>query len=117
LARFLLLKREVLVADCGQLSLDNLEALQALRLRDTQPVDFIIGVPGRRYGDFVEPLAEFQKSCTQASQEITGEVAWNRLRLVLADDPQAAAVQQARRLEQIADLKRQANAYARLLEG
>lgn len=117
LARFPSLKRVVLVADRGLLSLDNLEALQALRLHDTQPVEFIIAVPGRRYGDFVELLAEFQKSCTQASQEITGEVAWNGLRLVMAHDPQAAADQQARRREQIADLERQADAYAQKLEG
>jgi transposase len=117
LARFPSLKRVVLVADRGLLSLDNLEALQALRLNDTQPVEFIIAVPGRRYGDFVELLAEFQKSCAQASQEITGEVAWNGLRLVMAHDPQAATDQRARRREQIADLERQADAYAKKLEG
>ena len=55
--RFPNLRRLILVADRGLLSLDNLQALQAIRLRQdkgqdqskAQALEFIIAVPGRRY--------------------------------------------------------------------
>ena len=91
LQRFPAVRRLVLVADRGLLSLDNLQALQAVRLGRDQALEFIIAVPGRRYHEFADLLGEFQQQCVQASEEITGEVPWNGLRLVVTHDPATAA--------------------------
>jgi transposase len=48
LERFPSLQRLVLVADRGLLSLDNLEALKAVRLVSGKPLEFIVAAPGRR---------------------------------------------------------------------
>jgi transposase len=122
--RFPNLRRLILVADRGLLSLDNLEALQAIRLSrakgqdpiKTQALEFIIAVPGRRYNEFADLLGEFQKKCVQASSEITGEVAWNDLRLVLAHDPAMALEQQLKRKTKMAELQAQANGWAGKLD-
>jgi transposase len=47
LARFPSVKRQVLVADRGLLSLDNLEALDELRQASGRALEFILAVPGR----------------------------------------------------------------------
>ena len=126
--RFPDLRRLILVADRGLLSLDNLEALQAIRLNPDksegksqdpskgQALEFIIAVPGRRYNEFADLLGEFQKKCAQASTEITGEVAWNDLRLVLAHDPATALEQQQKRRAQMAQLQAQANGWVGKLD-
>ena len=91
LQRFPAVRRLVLVADRGLLSLDNLQALQAVRLGRDQALEFINAVLGRRYHEFADLLGEFQQQCVQASEEITGEVPWNGLRLVVTHDPATAA--------------------------
>jgi hypothetical protein len=83
LERFPTVRRLILVADRGLLSLDNLEALKAVRLANGQSLEFILAVPGRRYADFVEQLGSFhQNQCLGATQEILSEQDWNGLRLV-----------------------------------
>ena len=122
--RFANLRRLILVADRGLLSLDNLQALQAMRLRPdigqdpgkAQALEFIIAVPGRRYHEFAALLEPLQAQCTQASTEITGEVSWNGLRLVLAHDPATALEQQQKRRAQMAELQAQANDWAGKLD-
>lgn len=122
--RFPNLRRLILVADRGLLSLDNLQALQAIRLScakgqdpsKAQALEFIIAVPGRRYNEFADLLGEFQMKCNQASSEITGEVAWNDLRLVLAHDPATALEQQLKRKTKMAELQAQANGWAGKLD-
>ena len=122
--RFPHLRRLILVADRGLLSLDNLQALQAIRLSrakgqdpsKAQALEFIIAVPGRRYNEFADLLGEFQKKCNQAGSEITGEVAWNDLRLVLAHDPATALEQQLKRKTKMAELQAQANGWAGKLD-
>lgn len=59
LTRFPTVRRVILVADRGLLSLDNLAALQAVRLASGQALEFILAVPGRRYAEFAEVLATF----------------------------------------------------------
>jgi hypothetical protein len=59
LTRFPTVLRVILVADRGLLSLDNLAALQAVRLASGQALEFILAVPGRRYAEFAEVLATF----------------------------------------------------------
>ncbi len=113
------LRRLVLVADRGLLSLDNLEALQSIRLSprpgqtpsQAQALEFIIAVPGRRYGEFTDLLEPLQAQWTQAKAEMTGEIAWNGQRLIVAHDPATAAQQRQQRLAQIAHLEAQAKSW------
>lgn len=67
--------RVVLVADRGLLSLDNLEALSAVRI-EGRPLEFILAVPGRRYGEFDDLLKAFHEThCQGADTEAYGEMA------------------------------------------
>ncbi|HJX57859.1 MAG TPA: IS1634 family transposase [Thiobacillus sp.] len=113
LARFPSVRRLILIADRGLLSLDNLESLRAIQLSSGQPLEFIIAVPGRRYADFIDLLGGFHRSrCTSASAEIIDELAWNDLRLVVAHDPAMAAAQTQRRSERIDALIAQGEQWA-----
>ena len=114
--RFPNLRRLILVADRGLLSLDNLDELRKLTLPSGQALEFILAVPGRRYSEFVELLNPLQQKCIQASAEITAEVAWNDLRLVLAHDPATALEQRQKRQTKINELQTQANAWVGKLD-
>ena len=122
--RFPSLRRLILVADRGLLSLDNLEALRAIRLRPDkgqdpgkgQALEFIIAVPGRRYHEFATLLEPLQAQCAKATTEITGEVAWNGLRMVVAHDPQAALEQRQKRKAAMTELELQAKVWAGKLD-
>jgi transposase len=114
--RFPSLRRLILVADRGLLSLDNLEELSKLKLPSGQALEFIVAVPGRRYSEFVELLNPLQQQCIQANAEITMEVAWNDLRLVLAHDPATASEQRQKRQAKIDELQTQANAWVGKLD-
>ncbi|MBP0628117.1 IS1634 family transposase [Cupriavidus sp. AcVe19-1a] len=99
-------KRVIVVADRGLLSIDNLAELQAMTLPDGAPLEFILAVPGRRYSDVVESLATFHaQHCLPASEEVLGEVPWNGLRLIVAQDPVVAQEKGAQRDTQIAELE------------
>nr|WP_269766255.1 IS1634 family transposase [Burkholderia ubonensis] len=64
------IRRVVLVADRGLLSLDNLEAIEAIQVND-RPLEFILAVPARRYSDFDELLAEFHAGpCAGVAEEV-----------------------------------------------
>ena len=126
--RFPNLRRLILVADRGLLSLDNLEALQAIRLRPdkgqdpskAQALEFIIAVPGRQYHDlheFADLLEPLQAQCAKAATEVTGEVAWNGLRMVVAHDPQTALEQHQKRKVAMTELELQAKGWAGKLDG
>jgi len=118
LARFPGVRRLILVADRGLLSLDNLESLQAIRLTSGQALEFIIAVPGRRYHEFAELLGEFHRdTCLTASEEVIGELAWNQMRLVVVHDPVMAAIQTQRRTENIDALIAQGEQWAGKLVG
>jgi hypothetical protein len=105
-------QRLVLVADRGLLSLDNLEALKAVRLASGKPLEFIVAVPGRRYNEFIELLEPFhEQQCATATQEVISEQAWNDLRLVVAHDPVTAATKTQQRNERIDALIRQADQW------
>src|SRR5690606_2155369 len=62
LERFPSVRRLILVADRGLLSLDNLTALSAVRLANGQQLEFILAVPGRRYGEFTGLLDAFHQA-------------------------------------------------------
>ena len=103
------IKRVIAVADRGLLSTDNLADLQAITLPGGGPLEFIVAVPGRRYGDFVELLAPFHAAqCASAKEDVLGEVVWNKLRLIIAHDPQVALEALAKRDNRIAELEKQA---------
>lgn len=112
------IKRIIAVADRGLLSTDNLTELQAITLPGGGMLEFILAVPGRRYGDFVELLAPFHAGqCIQARQEILGETKWDKLRLIIAHDPHVALDVGAKRDLVIASLEQKAAEWATKLDG
>jgi transposase len=116
LTRFGHIKRLIVVADRGLLSLDNIDELGKIKLPSGQPLEFILAVPGRRYGEFVDVLQAFQGRATKAEQELIEEASWHDLRLVVAHHPQRAKEQTQLRQERIAALKTQAQAWAGKLD-
>jgi hypothetical protein len=56
LARYAHIRRLVMVADRGLLSVDNLAELTRITLPSGQPLEFILAVAGRRDGEFVDLL-------------------------------------------------------------
>ncbi|VDY06525.1 transposase [Thiomonas sp. Bio17B3] len=111
-------KRVVLVADRGLLSLDNLEWLRGQRVGGTeQPVEFILAVPGRRYAEFAEILEPIHAlRCAAATREVLGETRWQDLRLVWAHDPRRALEQTAARRQHIGELTQEAQQRAGKLD-
>ena len=102
-------KRVIAVADRGLLSTDNLAELQAILLPGGGPLEFILAVPGRRYGDFVDLLGPLHAAqCVDATQEVLVETVWNTLRLVAAHDPKVSREAAATRDVRIAELHAQA---------
>ena len=117
LGKFPSIKRVVLVADRGLLSLDNLDALSAVRLKSGAPLEFVLAVPGRRYGEFAEVLGDFQRDhCAKAKKEITGELVWQDRRLIVAHDPECAREAGTLRRERLATLETQASAWSGKLD-
>ena len=116
LERFPQLKRLVLVADRGLLSLDNLEELRKIKLPNGHGLEFILAVPGRRYNEFVQLLEPLQQRFTEASTEVTAEVPWNGLRLVVAHDPQTAFEHRQKRQSKMDELQALANAWVGKLD-
>lgn len=111
------IERVVLVADRGLLSLDNLEALSALRV-GARPLEFILAVPARRYGEFDTLLAEFHaRRCVGAQTEVTGELAWQGHRLIVAHRPDVAEAQSHERDARLAELEADAERWAGKLVG
>lgn len=117
LGKFPSIKRVVLVADRGLLSLDNLDALAAVRLESGAPLEFVLAVPGRRYGEFATLLADFHRDhCAKAKKEVTGELSWQALRLIVAHDPERARETTTLRRERLATLESQATAWSGKLD-
>ncbi|MFW9612177.1 MAG: IS1634 family transposase [Fluviibacter sp.] len=116
LERFPSIRRVVLVADRGLLSLDNLDALSEIRLASGELLEFVLAVPGRRYSEFADLLGAFQAQCAEATQEIVGELPWRNLRLVVAHNPEVAQEAQALRRERIETLERQASTWVGKLD-
>lgn len=87
------IQRIILVADRGLLSLETLSQLQDLKVKD-RPLEFIMAVPGRRYGEFASILSSLHTDTAlnlgDAQQEVTGETCWQDHRLVWAHHPQRA---------------------------
>ncbi|MFN3915949.1 MAG: IS1634 family transposase [Aquabacterium sp.] len=116
LARYPHIRRLVVVADRGLLSLDNIEALAKLHVTDQRALEFILAVPGRRYGEFVDLLEPMRQKMAQASEEVVEEVQWQGHRLVVAHNPQRAAEQTQERLAKIHALQQRADQLAGKLD-
>ncbi|TXH39735.1 MAG: IS1634 family transposase [Burkholderiaceae bacterium] len=116
LARYPHIRRLVVVADRGLLSLDNIEALAKLHVTDQRALEFILAVPGRRYGEFVDLLEPMRQKMAQASEEVVEEAQWQGHRLVVAHNPQCAAEQTQERLAKIHALQQRADQLAGKLD-
>jgi hypothetical protein len=117
LARYPHIRRLVVVADRGLLSLDNIEELAKLALPGGQPLEFVLAVPGRRYNDFIEILEPIQAKAREASTEIIEEARWEGHRLVVAHNPERALEQTDLRRKRIAALEARAAQLAGKLDG
>ena len=117
LQRYPHVRRLVVVADRGLLSLDNLQMLSELKLPGERVLEFILAVPGRRHGDFVELLQPLQAKAEAATAEVIDELRWKGHRLVVAHDPEKAHEQTQRRRDRITALLTRAQALAGKLDG
>lgn len=118
MARYPHIRRLVVVADRGLLSLDNIEALSQLRLTGQtaetntstdRALEFILAVPGRRYGEFVDILEPINAKARASDKEAIDETQWQGLRLVVAHNPLQAAEQTANRQARIDQLRQRAD--------
>ena len=116
LARYPHIRRLVVVADRGLLSLDNIEALAKLHVAGDRPLEFILAVPGRRYGEFVDLLAPMSARVAQASEEVVEEAQWQGHRLVVVHNPVRALGQTQERLARIHALQQRAEQLADKLD-
>jgi transposase len=117
LERYPSIRRVVLVADRGLLSLDNLDALSEIKLDSGKALEFVLAVPGRRYSEFVALLQPFHdQQCAQATEEVVGELAWRDLRLVVAHNPDTAGEQRQLRKDKMTALEAKADAWVGKLD-
>ena len=120
LTRYPHIRRLVVVADRGLLSLDNIEALARLHVGagagGKRPLEFILAVPGRRYGEFVDLLEPMSARMAQATDEIVEQAQWQGHRLVVAHNPLRAAEQTQERLARIHALQQRADQLAGKLD-
>ena len=117
LGRFPHIKRLIVVADRGLLSIDIMEELSAIKLPSGQGLEFILAVPGRRYSEFADVLQAFGAKAKLATDEIIEEVRWRDRRLVVAHHPHQAKEQTELRNQRIAQLQAKAQQWAGKLDG
>jgi hypothetical protein len=109
------LKRVVLVADRGLLSLNNLQEIDKLQATlDAEgagvQVQYVLAVPAARYGEFGPALQELDAKHEVGGAAWVEETVWQRedreqkLGVVVAHDPEAAARRTALRRKQIQEL-------------
>lgn len=115
LARFPL-KRVVLVADRGMLSLKQIEQLQAMRLPKDVSLSLILAVPARRYGEFMDPVVAMAEGFDRPDAPWVAETASGENRVVVAHDPQVAAELKASGPAQIAAIEAEAQRRADKLD-
>jgi transposase len=102
------LKRVVLIADRGLLSVGNIEELG--KLQDQLKADgrdvaleYILAVPAARYGDFAEDLRQLHDA-QPSDQSWCAQTQWQDRRLVVAHDPEVASRRTQAREKVIAEL-------------
>lgn len=103
------IKRVVLIADRGLLSLDNLEAIEQLQTAKGQRLEYILAVPARRYGEFADTVA-----ATKMKDDV-GETTWQSRRLIVAHDPVRAEAQNTARRQTLAKIEDEGERLAKRL--
>ena len=93
-------QRVVLVADRGLLSLDSIGELTALAEQGERTLEFILAVPARRYSELVDTFRGLA-----FPDDGPAEASFAGHRLIVAHDPDRAALQSACRRERIAELE------------
>jgi transposase len=116
LARYPHIRRMVIVADRGLLSVDNLAELTRITLPNAQPLEFVLAVPGRRYGEFVDLLEPLHAAAATLDSQTITESRWEGRRLIVAHDPARAQEQTALRATRIAALQVRAQQLAGKLD-
>ena len=110
------IKRLIVVADRGLVSLDNVDELRKVMLPNDQALEFIVAVPGHRYGEFAPILKDFQGGVADAKEEVVDEARWNELRLVIAHHPEQAQEQTKLHRQRIAAILAKANQWVGKLD-
>lgn len=114
------LQRVVVVADRGLLSLDNVDTLEALADQEGLTVDYILAVPGRRYTEFTDVMAELHPRLAEAAEangeEAVAEAEWQGRRLVVAHNPERAREQTRARRRKVERLEQLGQALADRLD-
>ncbi|WP_421621132.1 IS1634 family transposase [Alkalilimnicola ehrlichii] len=95
------IRRVVLVADRGLLSLDNVAELEALELESGHAPEFILAVPASRYNDFQEAVGTLSFETDRPSVR---ETRLDGRRVVVAHDPDAASARAERRRRKLDEL-------------
>lgn len=114
------LKRVVLVADRGLLSLSNLDELS--QLQDTLQaegikirLEYILAVPAARYGEFSQSLHVMVKA-QELQTSWVSELDWQSRRLIVAHDPEVALRRTQERRKQIDELVKQGQEWGGQLD-
>jgi hypothetical protein len=114
------LKRVVLVADRGLLSLSNLDELA--QLQDTLQtegikirLEYILAVPAARYGEFAQSLRVMAKAQEPQTSWVS-ELDWQSRRLIVAHDPEVAQRRTQERRKQIDELVKQGQEWGGQLD-
>lgn len=109
------IKRVVLVADRAMLSLEQVEQLQALELPKGVSLSWILAVPARRYGEFMDPVVALSGGLDAAAPCVV-ETHSGEHRLVVAHDPQVAAAMGEARRARIEEIEQDAQRLADKLD-
>jgi len=100
---------DILVIDRGLPSLDNIGELTAMADQGGRKLEFILAVPARRYGELVGtfhglPFCDVSLTEGGLAEGGLAKATFAGHRLIVAHDPDRAALQSARRRNRIADL-------------
>lgn len=107
------IKRAVVVADRGLLSLDNLAELEGVKLQGDAQLQYIVAVPAARYAEMDAVLAGMAFDDTEPSIR---SARFAEHRLVVARDPDTAARQSEQRQQKLDELCAWADARAAKLD-
>ncbi len=114
------LRRLIIVADRGMLSLANLDVLEGLRLANGRAVEYIVAVAARCYGELVQPVvdrhAELHAQSRTTGQEVFAAIPIDGdRRLIVAHDPIRLRQTRRQRARRLNPVIKQARALERKL--
>ncbi len=102
------LKKVILIADRGLLSVNNLNEIESLQDKLSTKghevkIEYIMAVPAARYGDFAEDIKKLSDS-QPSDKKWCAQTEWKNRRMVIAHDPESAQRRTRKRNQEIADL-------------